>query len=84
MIKALCIIGLMIVLAFIFLAALPIILSAILNTDDNFETWYTLGLIIAMIIIITIISTVIVDFYFTPEKFGYQKIVSENCAESED
>lgn len=82
--KMLCIIGLMVVLAFIFLAVLPIIFSAILNTDDDFETHYMLGLIGTIIIVITIISTVIVNFYFTPELYGYHKIVSENRVESED
>jgi len=60
--KMLCIIGLMVILAFIFLAALPLIFGAIANGDD-FETGYTLGLISTMIVIIAIISTVIVFLF---------------------
>lgn len=81
--KILCIIGLMVILAFFFLAALPLMFGAIANRDD-FETGYTLGLISTMVMIIAIISAVMVNFYFTPEIYGYQKIVSENCVESED
>ena len=80
--KILCIIGLTVVLAFICLAALPVIFGAIIH--ENIETSYMLGLIATMIIIITIISTMTVNFYFTPESFGYQEIVSENSVESEE
>ncbi len=83
MMKMLCTIGLMVILAFIFLAAIPLLFAVIGPNRDDFETGYTLGLISTMIVIITIISTIIVNFYFTPQSFGYQKIVSENCIESE-
>lgn len=76
--KMLCIIGLAVVLAFIFLAAVPVIFSTIVNTEDDF------GLISSIIIIIAIISTISVNFYFTPEFFGYQKVVSENYVDNEE
>lgn len=82
--KILCIIGLAVILAVFFLAALPLMSSAIVWIDDDPETGYMHGLMLTMIVVIVIISTVIVNFYFTPEFFGYQKIVSENCVESED
>jgi len=82
--KMLCIIGLMVVLAFFFLAVLPLIFGAMIPDPDDFGTSYTLGLIATMIIIITIISVNIVNFYFAPESFGYQEIVSENYVESEE
>ena len=80
--KILCIIGLVVVLAFICLAALPVIFGAIIHED--IETNYMLGLIATMIIIIALISVIIVNFYFTPESFGYQEIVSENSVENEE
>lgn len=82
--RILCIIGLIVVLAFFFLAVLPLIFGAMVPDPDDFETSYMLGLIATMIIIITIISTMTVNFYFAPESFGYQEIVSENCVESEE
>lgn len=80
----LCIIGLAVVLAFIFLAALPVIFATTIYGEDDFETGYTIGLAATMIIIIAIISVITVNFYFTPENFGYQEIVSENSVESEE
>ena len=82
--KMLCIIGLIVIFSIIFVAALPSMFAVISRRDDDFETEYTLGLISSMIIIISIISIIIVNFYFAPESFGYQKIVSENCIESEE
>ena len=82
--KILCIIGLIVILALIFLGAMPLIFAAMLAEFDVIEKPYTLGFISTIIVIIMIISIVIVNFYFTPEIFGYQKIVSENCIESED
>lgn len=82
--KILCIIGLIVVLAFFFLAALPAIFGIIIPDPDNPEISYTLGLVATMVIVITIISTIIVNFYFTPENFGYQKIISENCVDNEE
>jgi len=83
--RILCIIGLMVVLAFFFLAAIPVTFAMTGRTgDDDFETSYMLGLIAAMLIIIGIISTITVNFYFAPESFGYQEIVSENCVENEE
>lgn len=81
--KMLCIIGLMVVLVVIFILALPVIFTAMMDTDD-FEARYTLGLIASMTIVIAIISSIIVNFYFTPEFFGYQEIVSENCVDNEE
>ena len=81
--KMLCIIGLMVVLVIIFILALPVIFTAMMDTDD-FKTRYTLGLIASMTIVIAIISSIIVNFYFTPEFFGYQEIVSENCVDNEE
>ena len=82
--KILCFIGLAVILAVIFLAALPLLFAILNKTCDDFTERYTIGLISTMIVIIMIISDVIVNFYFTPEIYGYQKIVSENCVESED
>ena len=83
MIKALCIIGLMIVLGALFACFIPFIFS-IRHLDDGFEDHYVRGLITSVIILIMIISDIAVNFYFNPESYGYQKIVSENCVESED
>jgi len=80
--EMLCTIGLMVILAIIFLAVIPVIFAAM--CADVTEKPYTVGLISTMIVIIMFISLVIVKFYFTPESYGYQKIVSENCVESED
>ena len=81
--KMLCIIGLMVVLVVIFLLALPVIFTAMMDSGD-FEARYTLGLIASMTVIIAIISSIIVNFYFAPEFFGYQEIVSENSVESKE
>lgn len=82
--KILCIIGLVVILAFIFLAAVPAIMAVTIEGGDNYETGYIIGLISSIIIIISVISVIAVNFYFTPENFGYQKIVSENSVESEE
>ena len=80
--KTLCIIGLIVVLLFIFLGAIPVIVG--LGQLDEFGEHYALGLITSVIILVVIVSSVVINFYFNPEAFGYQKIVSENCVESED
>lgn len=83
MIKALCIIGLMIVLGATFACFIPFIFS-IRHIDDDFEEHYVRGLICSVIILVMVISDITVTFYFNPESYGYQKIISENCMESED
>lgn len=83
MIKTLCIIGLMIVLGVVFALFIPFIFS-IGHLGNDFEDRYVYGLIFSVIILIIIISDITVNFYFNPEIYGYQKIVSENCVESED
>ena len=84
MIKELCIIGLMIVLGTVFALFIPFIFSIRHLDDDFFEEYCVRGLICSVIVLVMFISNVAVTFYFNPESFGYQKIVSENCVESED
>lgn len=82
--KTLCIIGLIAILAILFLIAFPGIFGAMFSPEPNDpKACYMLGLITTMIIVIVIISTITINFYFTPEFFGYQKVVSENCVDNE-
>ena len=88
MIKTLCIIGLVIVLGVLFIGIIPLFITllsiAMFKSDELEDDGYWRCLLTSLIILIIIVSELFVNFYYNPESYGYQKIVSENCVESED
>ena len=84
----LCVIGLVVALGIIFIGIIPLAMTllsiAFFKSDNLQDDGYWRCLLTSLIILILIISELFVNFYFDPETFGYQKIVSENCVESEE
>lgn len=86
--KTLCVIGLVIVLGILFIGIIPLFMTLlrieIFKSDGLEDNGYWRCLLTSLIILIMIVSELFINFYYDPESYGYQKIVSENCVESED
>ena len=81
MIQALAVIGLIVLLMFIFLG-IPLIVGGIANITSNDSDGAIIKTFVAVNMILAItLSTIIFNFIDNPEKFGYQKIETEQTME---